>query len=85
MPMKTLWLHILPVALLTGTLIGCYPASPGQPPRKYVAHAAWGESILELHADGTFIEEATLKNGGKRRIEGMWEYRYENRVSNGPQ
>jgi len=39
-----------------------------------VIHADWGNSTLELHDDGTFVEKAVLKSGQERRIEGKWEY-----------
>ena len=34
----------------------------------------WGTAVLELRADGTLVEEAVLKAGGKRSVQGTWEY-----------
>ena len=42
---------------------------------RYLARADWGEAILQLNEDGTFVEEASSKDGRKKRIEGKWEYK----------
>lgn len=67
--------------LLLILLKGCYPATPANISGQYVARADWGESVLELRSNGTFVEEARLKNGNKQRTEGTWEYRFENKVA----
>jgi hypothetical protein len=41
----------------------------------YALKAEWGESTLQLRNDGTFVEEAVLKNGDKKRVEGKWEHK----------
>jgi hypothetical protein len=84
---RLLSLRAYSIASIVIILNGCYPASSKHVAGKYEAHAEWGNSILELRTDGKFIEEATLKDGSRRRAEGRWEYRFENHfstVSRGP-
>jgi hypothetical protein len=56
-------------------LTGCYSASKESLPGRYTVKFDWGESTLELRKDGTLIEEATVKGGRKRRVEGKWSFK----------
>ena len=55
-------------------LTGCYSASKESLPGRYTVKFDWGESTLELRTDGTFTEEATVKGGARKRIEGKWSF-----------
>jgi hypothetical protein len=62
-------------------LVGaCYPGAARDVPGRYLAQAEWGQAVLDLRGDGTFVEEATLKSGTQRRVEGKWEYKREGGV-----
>ena len=56
-------------------LTGCYSASKEALPGRYTVKFGWGESTLELRKDGAFTEEATVKGGTKKRIEGKWSFK----------
>lgn len=72
-PIKRMF-HCLLWALLF-CLTGCHSASKESLPGRYTVKFDWGESTLELRKDGTFTEEATPKDGAKRRIEGNWSFK----------
>ncbi len=63
---------------------GCYAVKPSDIPGRYVAKADWGEVVLELRRDGTFVEAATLTDGSNRRIEGKWKFT-DHRISRSPE
>ena len=41
---------------------------------------SWGESTLELRSDGTFSEEAILKTGERKKVNGTWRYESPNLI-----
>jgi hypothetical protein len=73
-------LRLAPLFCLTG----CYSASKESLPGRYTVKFDWGESTLELRKDGTFTEEATVKGGTKKRIEGKWSFNDGINVSRAP-
>lgn len=72
----------LPLMLLTSC-----QASKQAVPGHYYERFDWGEVTLDLRENGTFVEEATLKDGSKKRVEGKWTLVMrdtEQRVERGP-
>jgi hypothetical protein len=73
------------VSLLLGVLLlGCWPAKQTDLPGQYVVEGDWGKSVLDLRTDGSFVEEAMLKNGGTKRVEGKWKFMPRFNVSRAP-
>jgi hypothetical protein len=76
----------LAVPLLLMLLTGCH-VTRQEVPGHYYERFGWGEVTLDLRENGTFVEEATLKDGTKRRIEGKWTFavrNHQSRVERGP-
>ena len=56
-------------------------------PGQYYERFDWGEVTLDLRKNGTFVEEATLSDGTKKRVEGNWTFVVrdgDSRVERGP-
>ena len=65
-------IFVLSLSLMS---FGCYSAPKSDIPGRYVIRDDWGESVLRLEMNGRFVEEAIMKSGEKRRVEGTWEYK----------
>lgn len=63
----------LPVPVLLILLTSCQVTSQSVPGH-YAERFDWGEVTLDLRENGTFVEEATLKDGTKKRVEGKWTF-----------
>jgi hypothetical protein len=76
----------LVVPLLLVLLTSCQVTSQSVPGH-YSERFDWGEVTLDLRANGTFVEEATLKDGSQKRVEGKWTFAVrdgESTVERGP-